>query len=249
MGIAEPSLGGSSGASRVGPFVVERRGPDLAALTGAGDRHPPSHAGGSSSAQHRLAFAAQDDDRVAAMVDDVVGGAHGGGVGIVRVDALAGVGAHEQVVLGRRVVRRCFQHGHHVLDALDGVRRPGRHDDAEAAGASDEHGEAERARQVGVASGSRAWPARLSRVTRRRPAPGCEPSESSNERTTPRGQPSDRSGGAEVDDVAGGQAVGHRAGVVTTSRPSGSTSVAVPSMKPLGSSMRTCRPSVPSDTR
>ena len=176
-----------------------------------------------SSAAPPFALAAQDHDRVAAPVDDVVGGADGAGVGIVRVDALAGVGADEQVVLGRRVVRR-------RLEDVDHVRRRARRRPSGPWPPRRRRGCRRRrrarrarapARRVGGAIGFRAWPARLPTVTSRSQAPrpravtaaAVRPGAGGRRRRPPR-----RWVTAHVS--------------MTTRRPSGSTSVAVPSRKP-----------------
>ena len=94
---------------------------DLRRWFGAGDRHPQV-AGQAEQRGAAVALPAQHHDRVAAPADGVLGVADGAGVGIVGVDALAGVGADEQVVLGRHVVGRLLEHLLHALDPRDVVR-------------------------------------------------------------------------------------------------------------------------------
>ena len=151
--------------------------------------------------------------------------ADGAGVGVVRVDALAGVGADEQVVLGRRVVRRLLEHLLHALDALDVVGAVlGRHEHAGAAGDADEHGEPERrARRAGGAVGFRDTAGQATDGSPR--DPGTSPSV---------GRRRPRSGGRRWTTSPASRRWVTAHASTTTRRPSGSTSVAVPSSDAAG---------------
>ena len=93
------------------------------------------------------------------LLDDLVGAADGAGVGIVGGDALAGVRADEQVVLGRRVVDRRLQRLHDLGSRADRLGALiGRHLHPDRAGGSRRGRRARaRARPADVATGFQAW--------------------------------------------------------------------------------------------
>ncbi len=137
------------------------------------------------------------------------------------------VRADDEEVLGRPVVggEHLFEVGHpfDVLGAL-----PGRVEDPGTARGADEHGQAE--------GQARRWAAQSASRHGRTNANG-------GRRCRFRGHPWLRRS-AQVDHVADGDAVGDAHESTTTRRPSGSTSVAVPSITPSTNSILTRRPRV-----